>query len=159
MIRFLGRPVPEAGAKTVGHGRDLVLPEHPAQLLLLELLAEPIGKQIRSGSLHQRPCPVQNLQCTTTQRDPVLAVRLRPPGRYGPHTLVPIDLGPLGGVPEARITARNPISSTGTARSAALAVGRCLIAAYRNSGKTALNGGNDWRASRTGIRAIAFSTG
>ena len=35
------------------------------------LLAEPIGKQIRTGSLHQRPCPVQNLQCTTTQRDPV----------------------------------------------------------------------------------------
>ena len=79
----------------MGHGRDLVLPEHPAQLLLLELLAEPIGKQIRTGSLHQRPCPVQNLQYTTTQRDPVLAVRIRPPGRDSPHTLVPINLGPL----------------------------------------------------------------
>ena len=59
MIRLLGRPIAEAGAKPVGHGRDLVLPEHPAQLLLLELLAEPIGKQIRTGSLHQRPCPVR----------------------------------------------------------------------------------------------------
>ena len=96
MVRLLGCPIAEAGAKPVGHGRDLVLPEHPAQLLLLELLAEPIGKQIRTGSLHQRPCPVQNLQCTTTQRDPVLAVRLRPPGRDSPHTLVPINLGPLG---------------------------------------------------------------
>ena len=59
MIRLLGRPIAEAGAKPVRHGRDLVLPEHPAQLLLLELLAEPIGKQIRTGSLHQRPCPAQ----------------------------------------------------------------------------------------------------
>ena len=78
MIRLLGRPIAEAGAKPVGHSRDLVLPEHPAQLLLLELLAELIGKQIRTGSLHQCTCPVQNLQCTTTQQDPVLAVRLRP---------------------------------------------------------------------------------
>ena len=76
------------------------------------------------------------------QRDPVLAVRLRPPGRYSPHTLVPINLGPLGGVPVARITARNRLTSIRTARSAALAVGRWLIAAYQNSGKTALNGGN-----------------
>ena len=50
------------------HGRDPVLPEHPAQLLLLELLADPIGKQERAGSLHELPCLVQNLQCTATQR-------------------------------------------------------------------------------------------
>ena len=79
-----------------------------------ELLAEPIGKQIRTGSLHQRPCPVQNLQCTTTQRDPVLAVRLHPPGRYGPHAVLPIDLGPLGRVPVAGFMARNRLSSTRT---------------------------------------------
>ena len=37
--------------------------------------------------------------------------------------------------------ARNRLSSTGTARSAALAVGQCLVAAYGNSGKTAPNSG------------------
>ena len=42
-------------------------------------------------------------------------------------------------------TASNRLSSTGTARSAALAVGRWLIAAYRNSEKTASNGGNPGR--------------
>ena len=73
------------------NGRDPMLPEHPAQLLLLKLLAEPIGKQERAGSLHELPCLVKNLQCTTTQRDPVLAVRLRPPGRDSPYTLVPIN--------------------------------------------------------------------
>ena len=31
-----------------------------------------------------------------TERHPVLAVRLRPPGRDGPYTSVPIDLRPLG---------------------------------------------------------------
>ncbi len=54
------------------HRRDPVLPEHPAQLLLLELLADPIGKQIRTASLHEPPRLVENLQRTTTQRYPVL---------------------------------------------------------------------------------------
>ena len=96
MIRLLSRPVPKARAKTVGHGRDPVFLEHPAQLLLLELLADPIGKQERAGSLHERPCLVKNLQGPATQRHPVLPVRLHPPSRYGPHAVLPIDLGPLG---------------------------------------------------------------
>ena len=58
MIRLLGRPVPETGPETVWNGRDPMLPEHPAQLLLLELLADPIGKQERAGSLHELPCLV-----------------------------------------------------------------------------------------------------
>ena len=37
IIRLLSRPVPEARAKPVRHGRDLVLPEHPAQLLFSTL--------------------------------------------------------------------------------------------------------------------------
>ena len=48
------------------------------------------------GSVPKRPCRLKNLQGVTAERHPVLTVRLRPLRREGPHTLVPIDLGPLG---------------------------------------------------------------
>ena len=70
--------------------------EHSAKLLLLALLANPIGKQGRTGSLHKRPRLVENLHGAATQRDPVLPVRRRPPSWDGPRALVPIDLSPLG---------------------------------------------------------------
>ena len=44
------------------HVRDLELSEHPAQLFLLELLSDSIGKQERAGSLGKRPRHVENLQ-------------------------------------------------------------------------------------------------
>ena len=114
MIRLLGRPIPEARAKTVRHGRDPVFLEHPAQLLLLELLADPIRKQERTGSLHERPCLVKNLHGPTTQRHPVLPVRLHPLSRYGPHAILPIDLGPLGPAYLAAIGTRNSKASVTT---------------------------------------------
>ena len=73
-----------------------------------------------------------------------------------PHALVPIDLGPPGGVPEARITARNPISSTRTARSAVPAVGERLISSYQNSRKSGPNGRNDWTCRPTSVLEAAL---
>ena len=60
-----------------------------------------------------------------------------------------------------RFMARNRLSSTRTARSAALAVLPYLMLPCLKGEKMASNGGYDWRASRTGIRDQLFgvSTG
>ena len=54
-------------------------------------------------------------------------------------------VGPKAPDQQRDFPARTLLSSIRTARSAALADGRWLIAAYRNGGKTALNGGNPGR--------------
>ena len=60
-----------------------------------------------------------------------------------------------------RFTARNRLSSTRTARSAALAVLPYLMLPCLKGGETASNGGYDWHASRTRIKDQLFgvSTG
>ena len=66
------------------HGRDLVLPEHPAQLLLLELLADPIGKQERTGSLHERPCLVPSRTASPLRSTRTASGSRAQPAPHGP---------------------------------------------------------------------------
>ena len=66
MIRLLGRPVPEARAITARHGRDLELPGHPAQLLLLKLLADSTRTQEQIGSLRERLYRIEQLDGAAT---------------------------------------------------------------------------------------------
>ena len=95
MIGLLTCPVPEAGAETVRHGSNPKLAQQPPQLLVIERLPLPTGEHQWTGSLSERPCRFENLQGTSTQRHPVLAVGLHPPGRHGPHPPAAINLRPL----------------------------------------------------------------
>ncbi len=72
MVRFLTRPVPEAGAETVRHRRNPKLAHHPPQLMGVERLPAPMGEHQGTVAFPECLGRFENLQGASAQRHPVL---------------------------------------------------------------------------------------
>ena len=95
MVGLLGRPVPERRPETVRHRVDPEPLEHSGKRGAVEGLPTQARKHQRTSST-ERPRLFEDLQRTATERNPVLAVRLRAPGWGGPHPIVQVDRRPRG---------------------------------------------------------------
>ena len=91
IIRLLGRPVAKARPEAVRHGRDPQRAEQSGHRGDAERLSAH-ARKYELAAATERTRLLENLQRTTTERDPVLAITLRARGRDSPHSLVPVDL-------------------------------------------------------------------
>ena len=114
VIGLFGRPVPEARPEAVRHRRDLQLPEQLRQRRGHGRLAPPARKHQRTAAAD---CPrlLQDLQGTTAQRDPVIAIPKRPsPWCAGPGWSRRPGRGPSPSRPPRKPHRSVPPSGPGT---------------------------------------------
>ena len=78
------------------HRRNPKLVQQAAHRAVMEGLSASMGEHQRTGSALQCLRRFENLQGATTQRHPVPAVRLHPPGGDGPYPPAAVDLRPFG---------------------------------------------------------------
>ena len=116
VIRLLSRPIPEGGAEAVRHGRDLKRPEQSRQGHVVHPLAAHAREHERVAVV-ERSRRIEDLQRPRAQRHPVLALRLRPRRRHGPHVVRRVDLGPPC---TTYLAGPDPIPTRGVLRRASL---------------------------------------
>ncbi len=84
------------------NGRDPQPLQQPAQHLLFERLPPAVREHERAGAVAMRPRRVEDLDGAAAPRNAVLAVRLHPRCRDGPHVGLCVHLGPSRPAPPCR---------------------------------------------------------